>query len=69
VALSHRSAGEERRRRRNHRRLPGNFGIAVVSPPLDEAGNSVRAQRAIRDISNALNGNPYAATGRKASFN
>jgi glutaminase len=37
---------------------PGNFGIAVVSPPLDDAGNSVRAQRAIRDISNALNGNP-----------
>jgi glutaminase len=39
---------------------PGKFGIAVVSPPLDEAGNSVRAQKAIRDISNALNGNPYA---------
>ena len=41
---------------------PGKFGIAVVSPPLDEAGNSVRAQRAIADISNALGGNPYAAT-------
>ena len=40
---------------------PGKFGIAVVSPPLDEAGNSVRAQRAITDISAALNGNPYAA--------
>src|SRR5215468_5405573 len=40
---------------------PGKFGIAVVSPPLDEAGNSVRAQRAIADISNALGGNPYAA--------
>jgi glutaminase len=40
---------------------PGKFGIAVVSPPLDDAGNSVRAQRAITDISNALNGNPYAA--------
>jgi glutaminase len=38
---------------------PGRFGIAVVSPPLDEAGNSVRAQRAIADISNALGGNPY----------
>jgi glutaminase len=25
---------------------PGNFGIAVVSPPLDDAGNSVRAQKA-----------------------
>src|SRR5581483_2224303 len=33
---------------------PGKFGIAVVSPPLDDAGNSVRAQRAIADISNAL---------------
>ena len=41
---------------------PGKFGIAVVSPPLDDAGNSVRAQRAIADISNALGGNPYAAT-------
>src|SRR4051812_14324148 len=40
---------------------PGKFGIAVVSPPLDDAGNSVRAQRAITDISNALNGNPLAA--------
>ena len=40
---------------------PGKFGIAVISPPLDEAGNSIRAQRAIADISNALGGNPYAA--------
>ncbi len=39
---------------------PGKFGIAVISPPLDAAGNSVRAQKAIRDISNALGGNPYA---------
>jgi len=39
---------------------PGKFGIAVISPPLDEAGNSIRAQRAITDISNALGGNPYA---------
>jgi glutaminase len=43
---------------------PGKFGIAVVSPPLDDAGNSVRAQKAIADISNALGGNPYAATGK-----
>ena len=43
---------------------PGKFGIAVISPPLDEAGNSVRAQRAIADISNALGGNPYG-TGPK----
>jgi glutaminase len=40
---------------------PGKFGIAVVSPPLDDAGNSVRAQKAIADISNALKGNPLAA--------
>jgi glutaminase len=39
---------------------PGKFGIAVISPPLDEAGNSVRAQKAIADISNALGGNPFA---------
>jgi len=43
---------------------PGKFGIAVVSPPLDDAGNSIRAQRAITEISNALGGNPYV--GKKA---
>ncbi|MEE2733032.1 MAG: glutaminase A [Pseudomonadota bacterium] len=43
---------------------PGKFGIAVVSPPLDAAGNSVRAQKAIADISNALGGNPYQVTPR-----
>ena len=44
---------------------PGKFGIAVISPPLDEAGNSVKAQLAIADISNALGGNPYAAPASK----
>lgn len=43
---------------------PGRFGIAVISPPLDEAGNSVRAVNAIRDISNALAANPYLAQPR-----
>lgn len=43
---------------------PGKFGIAVVSPPLDDAGNSVRAQKAIADISNALGGNPLASKPR-----
>jgi glutaminase len=38
---------------------PGKFGIAVVSPPLDDAGNSVKAQKVITTISNALGGNPY----------
>ena len=43
---------------------PGKFGIAVISPPLDKAGNSVRAQKAIADISNALGGNPYVVKAR-----
>jgi glutaminase len=43
---------------------PGKFGIAVVSPPLDDAGNSVRAQRAIRDVVARLNANPYAVASK-----
>jgi glutaminase len=43
---------------------PGKFGIAVVSPPLDDAGNSVKAQKAIADVSNALGGNPLASKPR-----
>jgi glutaminase len=39
---------------------PGKFGIAVISPPLDKAGNSVRAQKAIADVSIALGANPLA---------
>ena len=38
---------------------PGKFGIAVISPPLDDAGNSVRAQKAIRMIVERLGANPY----------
>ena len=34
---------------------PGKFGIAVFSPRVDEAGNSVRAKLAVADIANALN--------------
>ncbi len=41
---------------------PGKFGIGTFAPPLDDAGNSVRGQRAITAISNALGGNPYAVT-------
>jgi glutaminase len=40
---------------------PGKFGLAVIAPPLDPAGNSVKAQRAIASISDSLGGNPYAA--------
>jgi len=46
---------------------PGKFGIAVISPPLDGAGNSVKAQKAIADISNALGGNPYATQPKPAA--
>lgn len=38
---------------------PGKFGIAVVSPPLDAAGNSVKAQKAIGYIVDKLKANPY----------
>jgi glutaminase len=38
---------------------PGQFGIAVVSPPLDAAGNSVKAQKAIQYIVEQLKVNPY----------
>ncbi len=44
---------------------PGRFGIAVFSPPLDAAGNSVRAQRSIRDITATLRANPYEARSAK----
>ncbi|MDF2191459.1 glutaminase A [Paraflavitalea sp. CAU 1676] len=38
---------------------PGKFGIAVVSPPLDAAGNSVKAQKAISYVIDKLKANPY----------
>lgn len=38
---------------------PGKFGIAAYSPRLDEAGNSIRAQKAITYITEKLNANPY----------
>lgn len=34
--------------------IPGSYGIGIVSPPLDEYGNSVRAQRAALYIIEAL---------------
>lgn len=34
--------------------VPGRFGVAIYSPPLDSAGNSVRGQRAIKYLSQAL---------------
>ena len=38
---------------------PGKFGIAVVSPPLDAAGNSVKAQKVIQYVIEQLKVNPY----------
>lgn len=38
---------------------PGKFGIAVVSPPLDAAGNSVKAQKVIQYVIQQLKVNPY----------
>jgi glutaminase len=38
---------------------PGKFGIAVFSPRLDKAGNSVRGQKSIIEITAALDANPY----------
>jgi glutaminase len=43
---------------------PGRFGIAVISPPLDPAGNSVRAMKAIEDISSTLAANPFLSQPR-----
>lgn len=38
---------------------PGKFGIAVISPPLNEVGNSVKAQRTIYEIVKELKLHPY----------
>lgn len=38
---------------------PGKFGIAVISPPLNEVGNSVKAQKSICEIVKTLKVNPY----------
>jgi glutaminase len=41
---------------------PGKFGIGVVSPPLDAAGNSVKAQMVIKYVVEKLGVNPYLVT-------
>jgi len=38
---------------------PGKFGIAVISPPLDAAGNSVKAQLVIKYVVEKLGVNPF----------
>lgn len=39
--------------------VPGKFAVAAFSPRLDDAGNSVRAQRAIQQIVGQLGGNVF----------
>ncbi|MBL7940110.1 MAG: glutaminase A [Flavobacteriales bacterium] len=41
---------------------PGKFGIGVVAPPLDAAGNSVKGQKVVRDLVDKLNANLYSIT-------
>ena len=43
---------------------PGKFGIAVISPPLDAAGNSVKAQLVIQYVVDKLKVNPYLVQPR-----
>ena len=38
---------------------PGKFGIAVISPPLDSSGNSLKAQKVIQYVVEKLKANPY----------
>ena len=40
--------------------VPGKFAVAAFSPPLDKAGNSVRAQKAIEYISKTLRVNLFS---------
>lgn len=39
--------------------MPGKYGIAAFSPPVDAAGNSVRAQLAIEEIAKRLDANVF----------
>lgn len=41
--------------------VPGEYAIAVYSPPLDEAGNSVRAQKTIEYVAEATQANVFLA--------
>jgi glutaminase len=47
--------------------VPGRFAIGTFSPPLDEAGNSVRGQRVIQSIVGQLGGSVFASSPRDAA--
>lgn len=40
--------------------MPGKGALAVFAPPLDEAGNSVKAQKAISYVADQLNMNIFS---------
>jgi len=40
--------------------MPGKGAMAVFAPPLDEAGNSVKAQKAIAYVADQLNMNIFS---------
>jgi hypothetical protein len=61
MARTRRPAREERRGRRPHRRLAGQVRHRGCRSAARRGGGSVKAQKAIADISNALNGNPLAS--------
>jgi glutaminase len=43
--------------------VPGQYAIATFAPPLDEAGNSVRGQRAIEAIAKELGSSIFSVPG------
>ncbi|MBQ4278944.1 MAG: glutaminase A [Rikenellaceae bacterium] len=45
--------------------MPGKFGIAAFAPPLDDAGNSVKSQKAIQYITNKLGVNIFGSCSCK----
>ncbi|MEY8461066.1 glutaminase A [Eggerthellaceae bacterium 24-137] len=42
--------------------MPGLFGVCAFAPPLDDAGNSVKAQAALKHLMNSLNLNVFCNT-------
>jgi glutaminase len=47
--------------------VPGKFAIGTFAPPLDEAGNSVKGQKAIKAIVEDLGGSVFASSPAGAS--
>jgi glutaminase len=47
--------------------VPGKFAIGTFSPPLDEAGNSVRGQKAIASVIKQLRANPLLSDAKARS--